>query len=251
MMSYGISRKLYWARLANSPVQPWQAPFHNVAFDNISQHLEEFRKKLVTNISVNIRAFAVAGGCEVETQIPVLQTPLDHRNIPLAAIKKDKGVDVPGKKIRSLNVVRLVKGILHQGGVIRTAAFRRSRQFHFPGKHRRLAAFAKMRRSERLLFPVPYCSILAWVNGQSGCAEKIASAQDLTSAQKATSFSRTSCNWLMRLGGNFVFAARHGENLQKISGAAIQKTKKTAFVAGGRCEFSNCFLILGVDRPYA
>src|SRR5208282_5509944 len=52
--------------------------------------------------------------------------------------------------------------------------------------------------SERLLFPVPYCSILACVNGQSGCEENKASAQDLTSAQKATSFSRTSCNLLMQ-----------------------------------------------------
>src|ERR1019366_4879559 len=85
----------------------------------------------------------------------------------------------------------------------------------------------KIRRSERLLFPVPYCSILACVNGQSGREENKASAQDLTSAQKATSFSRTSCNLLMQLGENFVFAARHGEILQKISGAAIQITKKT------------------------
>ena len=58
----------------------------------------------------------------------------------------------------------------------------------------------KMRRSERRLLPVPYCSILAWVNGQSGREANNASAQDLTSAQKATSFSRTSLDLLMPLG---------------------------------------------------
>ena len=56
-----------------------------------------------------------------------------------------------------------------------------------------------IRRSERLLLPFPYCSILACVKGQSGREENNASAQDLTSAQNATSFSRTSFDLLMQL----------------------------------------------------
>ncbi len=48
----------------------------------------------------------------------------------------------------------------------------------------------KMRRSERLLLPLPYCSIFACVNGQSSRMANSASAQDLTSPQKATSYQR-------------------------------------------------------------
>jgi hypothetical protein len=43
----------------------------------------------------------------------------------------------------------------------------------------------------------------------------------------------------MQLGENFVLTARHGEILQKISGAAIQITKKAAFVSEGRLAFSS------------
>src|SRR5882724_2831753 len=127
----------------NENIVRWHAPFHNLAFDNISQHFKKFGEKLVANVSMNIWTLAVSGRCNVKTQIPILQATLDHWNIPLAAIKKDKGVDVPRKEIRSLNVVRLVEGILHQRRVVRTAPFGCSGKFHFPGKNWRLAAFAK------------------------------------------------------------------------------------------------------------
>lgn len=128
---------------ANENLVGWHTPFDDFAFHNGSQHFKKFGEELVTNVSVNIRAFAVAGGMEVKSQIPIFQPPLNQRDFPLAAVKKDEGVDIPSKKIRSLNVVCLIEGIQHQCRIEWTAALGCSGQFYFTRENRSLAAFAK------------------------------------------------------------------------------------------------------------
>ena len=107
------------------------------------EHFKKRGQEFFANCGLYIGTLAVAGRDEVKTQIPVLQPPLDHRHIPLAAVKKHERVDVPREEIRRLNIIRLLERILHQGRVVRASPFRRSRKLYFPRKHRRLTPFAK------------------------------------------------------------------------------------------------------------
>jgi hypothetical protein len=74
-----------------------------------------------------LRTLTVPRTRESDAQIPVLDSAFDHRHVPLAAIEKDKGVDVPSEEIRRLNIVCLVECVLHEDGIVRAAAFSGSR----------------------------------------------------------------------------------------------------------------------------
>lgn len=119
---------------ADEPFIEAHAPLELLADGDFGELREEFCEILL-EADFDFLAVNVLATFKIKSKLIVLNPPLHQWQVPLLAVKQHQQVDIPREEKLRARVVGLVRGIINQVRVVRSAAFDGTGQFHFTGEN--------------------------------------------------------------------------------------------------------------------